>query len=124
VSFDWDHFLPVADELLEAAPDEFAEARWRSAASRAYYAAFGGCIDLLARRDQAIDAGDVGVHERVIHGFARHPSRGWQAIGRRLRYLRRTRIHADYRRATAFSEERAREAVLAAHRLLADLQRI
>ena len=122
--FSWEHYLDVAEELLAAAGDELAEARWRSAASRAYYAAFGGCVAFLARRSQRVDAGVAGVHEQVIDAFARHPSRGWQIVAGELRDLRRVRITADYHDASAFTAVRARDSAAAARQLLADLRRI
>jgi hypothetical protein len=84
-------FLEVADEWAAG----MREAEWRSAVSRAYYAAFHVARNLMRRCGFAVPQGDQA------HGYlwlrlanAGHPD--VRRIGLRLNYLRTVRNRADY----------------------------
>jgi hypothetical protein len=97
MSFPWSDYLTVAEALIQArnsfAP---AEARYRAAISRAYYAAYG-----TARNHAQEHAGYTPVpsgrdHGLVANHYLQGISRTHHQIGRTLRRLIDNRLQADY----------------------------
>ena len=95
MSFDWAEFLKVAEILHEGASDaKFAEAMYRIAISRAYYAAFCLARNLLIKRAWLIQ--DKDVHRFVRDSFVDSENKQEQLIGRKLHRLKQARVKADY----------------------------
>ena len=98
MTFDWAEYLNVAGELA-AIPfrPSIAEAKQRSAISRAYYAAFGKARVHLRDID-----GDGNIprgpqaHEYVRLAFKASVDPRRRSIGENLNRLRRARNRADY----------------------------
>jgi uncharacterized protein (UPF0332 family) len=84
-------FLAVADELLDGS----TEASWRSAVSRAYYAAFHAARDLLRRCGFSIPRADQA-HAYPWLRLANCGRIDVQSAGAELHELRQARNWADY----------------------------
>jgi uncharacterized protein (UPF0332 family) len=114
MSFQWQHFLELADELVETD----REAYRRSAISRAYYAAYHA-----GRRRWAQDQG-LPTTRRIEHAplweyFRRSP--GGAALGEKGRRLLELRRSADYDAAPECSARDAQRALVLARELLVAL---
>lgn len=111
MSFAWSDFLRLAGDLAGAdVSDALAEAKWRTAASRAYYAAYHATLAYYERHLQsrygplraqvsAIDGSTrpLGRHERLIKGL-KDTGDAWAAeVGEALSSAKATRVDADYR---------------------------
>lgn len=102
MSFDWTEFLVFAEALqkaLQANPDSLgsSEAAFRSAASRAYYAAFHRALDFAVGEGYVpLHSGDD--HRRVPQHFRHHePSnKTRRKIAQQLDRLLKHRHRADY----------------------------
>src|SRR6266487_2803711 len=94
MSFDWSEYLDLAEELAGAAPvnTPSAEARQRSAISRAYYAAFHICLAKLGSRIPAYE----NSHLRVVEYYRHNQNQTYKEIGTRLNRLLADRRLADY----------------------------
>lgn len=90
--------LTLADTLSNGA----GECEWRSAASRAYYAAYHKALDAA---DACLSANPYagGEHERLTERFKLHSKKGKQ-IAYVLIDLKKTRTIADYKLATSFQQ--------------------
>jgi hypothetical protein len=99
MSYDWIEFLELA-ESLESGPDSPGprEAALRSAASRAYYAAFHQALE-YATREGFAPAYTGDDHKRVQAHFRRHTpaSKARRRIALELDRLLAERHKADYR---------------------------
>jgi uncharacterized protein (UPF0332 family) len=99
MSYDWAEFLELA-ESLESNPDSIGpkEAALRSAASRAYYAAFHQALD-HAIREGFSPAYTGDDHRRVQAYFRRYspPNKTRRKIAQELNRLLAERHKADYR---------------------------
>ena len=97
MNFDWSEYLNLADRLV-LQKDLFAneEACYRSAISRAYYAAF--CAARNRARDiESLAVNNTGIdHQLVKDHYWRAPDRPRQKIGAWLDRLRTNRNQADY----------------------------
>ena len=126
MSFDWREYLDLARELAASgagAPQ--AEARWRSAISRAYYAAYAECRAFIIEKMQYDPHDPVArgrAHEAVVRKFERSPSLGRQRIGVQLRRLMAQRLVADYEATAVISGGLASGAVERAETILAALE--
>jgi uncharacterized protein (UPF0332 family) len=111
-------FLSLADEWVHGP----TEAHWRSAVSRAYYAAFHVARLLLEDLGFEVERGDRA-HAYLTHRLCQcsHPEVG--TAGTTLIDLRRSRNDADYGLKTPFSHRRAIQEVHTAHDTIAALQR-
>ncbi len=116
--FAGESFLDVARKLADAD----TEADWRSAVSRAYYAAF------WAARS-AVEAGGVGVaysggegsHDALWNMLVTEYNAIGDSLGETGRRLKLARVRADYRDRTVTADD-ARRAVRNAGQLVADLR--
>ena len=110
-------FLNLADEWLQGP----TEAHWRSAVSRAYYAAFHVARLLLEDLGFEVERGDRA-HAYLTHRLCQcgHPE--ICAAGTTLINLRRSRNEADYGLKVPFSQRRAIQEVHIAHETIAALQ--
>lgn len=87
-----DEFLSVANELAQG----ITEGHWRSAVSRAYYAAYHRTRFMIEAAGGNMPAGER-CHEQLASKL-RGPHRGLTNIGTRLDHFRRDRNAADYAR--------------------------
>lgn len=95
-------FLDVAEDLLEGP----READWRSASSRAYYAAFHIARGLFVQCGFKVPEADWGhAYLWLRLSNAQHPD--VQQAGYRLRQLRSSRNEADYDLDRSFSHRNA-----------------
>ncbi len=97
MSFPWSDYLTLAEALIRArtsfAP---AEARYRAAMSRAYYAAYGAARQ-HARAYEGYTPDPTGRDHRLLVTHYQHGPRPIQhQIGRTLQRLMDNRLQADY----------------------------
>lgn len=95
MSFDWNQYYELAKSLADRDGSPSAEARKRSAISRAYYAA------LIQARQKASDrTGDDiprgGTHHWTIKKYQKDPVPEAKRIGSHLKRLKKRRERADY----------------------------
>jgi uncharacterized protein (UPF0332 family) len=99
MSFDWPHYLDVAQELTEQAkdaPPELQEAKYRAAISRAYYAVFGRARHYLRSIDTIKEPEYINPHNYVRETFMNSQDRDRRYIGANLDRMREDRNAADY----------------------------
>ena len=97
MSFNWSEYLTLAQELINTSPaSPIKEADFRSAISRAYYAAFCQARNHLVYRDRESIPHSVNAHEYVVRRFENSSDATRQKIGQLLHHLRSTRNIADY----------------------------
>ncbi len=87
----WRDFLPLATRLAAGA----GEGDWRSAASRAYYAAFHVARDLLSHLGFVVPRADRS-HQYLAYRLSNSGDPMVSASGRNLETLRRLRNRSDY----------------------------
>lgn len=109
-------FLQVADDLASGS----LEAEWRSAVSRAYYAAFLVARDVL-RRAGFRPPGDTASHAYVSRRLSNSSHPHIIGAGDRLRDMRRARGWADYDLDRPFPERVAVEQLTRAMDIVAAL---
>ena len=114
--FEWSDYLAFATSLLAFA--ERSEASARSAASRAYYAAFHKSREAVERQLQA-RLGRRDLHAEVIRRLLERPAT--EMIGVHVDRLRKIRSHADYDATNAFPLRHAELAVGLASDVLREL---
>lgn len=107
-------FLTVA-QALSAGP---TEAEWRSAISRAYYAAFHTAREFLTRLRFRVPAGEQA-HAYLWLRLSNTGDPKADAIGRLLRDLRGRRNNADYDLGRPRTQANATDATTDAHDLIA-----
>ena len=121
MAFDWRLYLSLAERLAAGE----GEALERTAATRAYYAAFNLCRAWLEERGFSIAGRNV--HRRVWATFsaARHAAPGsvedWRAVGALGHSLSTLRTSCDYQPVVADLSRRTGEAVLVARRIVDEL---
>lgn len=96
MSFDWRHYLELADYLnSHASQFPEAEACYRSVASRAYYAVF--CLARNYLRDIDGVTFHANDHKALQNHLTQNPRNNARSkIGNQLRQLHQIRIKADY----------------------------
>ena len=104
------HDLLNLAESLATDPREIAH---RSAASRAYYAAFWRCRDVVADRFGPVDTVGADVHRAVADAV-----RFWDEAVAELIQLRVVRNRADYEPGMPFEQRIAERSVARARRIL------
>ena len=128
--------LEMAQELLEDAEVCLRNSRFRSAASRAYYAAYHAAIALFEH---------FGYNYSQLRGRGGRPARRWEhglitvdfaveftqkrnlvpwSVGIDLRQLYDGRLTADYRREIMIAEAAARERVIQAESILRRIEEL
>jgi uncharacterized protein (UPF0332 family) len=119
MSFDWTDYLSLAQTLYkEAKSQPQAEARYRAAISRAYYAAFCSARNHLNSVERKGILPGARVHAEVRKTFAEHPNPVRRKIGLQLDRLFENRKRADYEddftgvdRAAGFTLKKATEVI-------------
>ena len=112
-------FLVVANALAAAA----TEAEWRSAISRAYYAAFHNTREFLTRLRFRVPAGEQA-HAYLWMRLSNTGDLKADSIGRLLRDLRGRRNNADYDLGRPPSRANASDAATDARDLIASMDAI
>ena len=123
----WDD---MAGDSLKASKELLDAGRWRSCASRAYYAAYSAITSSLVRG--GIDVGIAGrsnpSHEQLprlaLHNLDRecHGNEARRTISKRLRTLRMARQRADYGPDELIDRALARDCVRQAAAIFRDLE--
>ena len=115
----------VSRDCYEAAGVLFRNRRWRSSASRAYYAVFSLVTGVLQGRVAFLPGYETPQHRELPNLIEKHLAD--LAVGRRrelkqiVRRLYTLRLMADYRRLQTTDDQSARRAlseVMAAYRIL------
>jgi hypothetical protein len=125
MSFDWSHYLALADELarssqLQAPP----EARQRASISRSYYAAFCSARNYLRDVDGDPDIPTTGIaHEYVRVTYQKSPELARKQIANWLDRLWQRRRLADYRDIVSGLQSTTTLSLVEAARVLENLAR-
>lgn len=94
--FDWGEFLKLAGDLQgRSGPGYSEEAAYRTAVSRAYYAAFGRTRSYAQANLRFWPSGKGKDHQRLIDHLRRQTS-PWPNIADDLEELRKWRNQCDY----------------------------
>lgn len=117
MSFDWSTYLVLAESLASAELPGGAEACFRSAASRAYYAAFATARRQSRERHGGAIRKSAAEHGEVATFFALRGETGG-VIAAHLARLRFLRNIADYDDDVESSEQLAEEAIARAQQVL------
>lgn len=112
----WRDFLSLAARLAAAA----TEADWRSAVSRAYYAAFHVARRLLADLNFTVPRADRA-QQYLVFRLSNCGEAVVERAGRDLETLRRLRNRADYDNAPPFTQPQAAAAVRLAEHIIREL---
>jgi uncharacterized protein (UPF0332 family) len=115
--FDWQQYLEIATDLLTH-PPEAVEAGYRTAASRAYYAAFHRSRETI-ESERGAKLGQQSIHSEVLRYFQGRPGR--EEVAQSLERLLNKRRHADYNGHRPFPPEEAQLALELARRVLSGL---
>jgi uncharacterized protein (UPF0332 family) len=109
----WRDFLPLATRLAGGT----TEADWRTAVSRAYYAAFHVARRLFADLSFAVPRADRA-HQYLVFRLSNSGESAVEQAGRDLETLRRLRNRADYDGTPALTQPQAGAAVQIAEGIL------
>jgi CHAD domain-containing protein len=98
VSFNWADYLTVADKVagMVEGDHELAEGYYRTAISRAYYAAFNIAKQALPERLSKRCPKGAGAHKYVKRQYENGEAPDQRAVGDDLHRLRIARNKADY----------------------------
>ena len=95
MSFEWHKFLEFADTVCKKATDfPDAEAVYRTATSRAYYAAYCEARNFVAKKDRQTFHSNA--HQQLQDYLITHQHPDRQKLGRHLKALHQFRLKADY----------------------------
>ncbi len=128
--FDWGDFLQLARDISQAGSgDALAEAKWRAAASRAYYAAYhtadayykrthNGSPAPTTRHRLGGGSRNLDLHAALIEGLKDTEAEPAATVGRLLSTVKATRVNADYRSDARVSDQDAALAVETAQEIM------
>ena len=114
MSFDWADYYKIANELITSGHiASSAEARWRTAMSRYYYAFFQLFCEHTATLSQPPPfkrgPGEKGRNHEILKDYLiYHSDREYRGIGEDLKNLHANRILADYEKDIRDCEKKAR----------------
>lgn len=120
MTFDWLDYLTLAQNLAGQTVIVSEQAKFRSAISWAYYAAFHQAKQILEEKDR-LTIPLQNVHKFVINQFQNHPDPIRQKIGNRLQVLRGYRNQADYESSTSITANTCQEALTLARRIISSI---
>lgn len=123
MSFDWRTYLVLAQALASAELPGGPEARFRSATSRAYYAAFATARRQSRERHGGVIRKSAAEHGEVATFFALRGETGGE-IAVHLARLRFLRNRVDYDDDLDSSEQIAGEAIARARQVLSLLDKL
>jgi uncharacterized protein (UPF0332 family) len=112
----WRDYLSLATRLVK----ENAEADWRTAVSRAYYAAFHTARQLFADLNFSVPRADRA-HQYLVFRLSNSGESAVEQAGRNLDTLRRLRNRADYDGVPALTQSQATAAVQLAETIIQEL---
>jgi uncharacterized protein (UPF0332 family) len=96
MSFDWNKYQTIADQLIKLQDKQgIEEAYYRTAASRSYFAAFHSVRKVLELAGTTIPRGKE--HEFVRGQCASSSNKKYTIIGNNLSRLHNNRVKADYK---------------------------
>jgi len=124
MSFDWRHYLTLAEQM-QAHAGEYPndEACYRTVVSRAYYAVYCLVRNYIANVDSRTFYSDD--HQAIQSYLLRHPHRPRKRLGNQLRLLRQHRNKADYdNEIDELPINKARRAIVQAQRIMGTLDEI
>jgi hypothetical protein len=118
MSFDWQLFLKVAEELRGQSADSLTEARQRTGISRAYYGVFcASCVHAEGKGAWRREGSGLD-HQRIQKYMASSgTASGWK-VGNFLGKLREARRKADYEDVVANSAKTLENALADAREAL------
>lgn len=121
--FDWQDFLTLADHITthSSLPAGHEEGKWRTAVSRAYYAAYHHALNKAADSDASINR-NYTKHEYLIEWYktqSRLPNA--LEVGTLLNTLKTYRVRADYRESYRINQGKAQRAILLAREIVRKL---
>jgi len=114
MSFDWNDYISLAEELLKRGE----ESSYRSSVSRSYYGVF--CIARNRKGYKQYTGGDV--HWKVISEYKNSGDKNEQNVGRVLDKLRKLRNDADYNESRSVGRNLAERSVLSSKQILGYLK--
>lgn len=117
MNFDWLDYLALPQNLAGQTIVVSEQAKFRSAISRAYYAAFHQATQVLVEKDR-LTIPLQNVHKFAIAQFQNHPDPIRQKIGDRLQVLRGYRNQADYESSTSITANTCQESLTLARRII------
>jgi uncharacterized protein (UPF0332 family) len=122
MSFNWESYIQLADEISYEAKADLREAYLRSAMSRCYYGIF--CIARNHLTAKNIPIPRVDTHKFVRERYQRSSSNMEKEIGDNLHRLWNERKDADYKDEAGIDLRRAKTALDLSKRTLERLQQI
>ncbi len=120
--FNWANYLKLADNLLE----QDNEAAFRSAVSRAYYAAYNRARQKLIEEGLTYraDPSEPSKHKAVWDDYRNTADNTRRKVGNDGDRLRRSRAEADYNASTSVTQTHARIRVNNAKELYTSIERL
>ncbi len=122
MSFDWSHYLVIAQEMFgEAADTAHEDANLRCSISRAYYAAFHQAKHKLS------DKWNISVsHSAVAHAQAQNSfkQKDEKVIAKKLKRMRDARNKADYDDQIANLKKTAQDTLKLAKEVIEELSKL
>lgn len=123
MSFNWELYIQLADELISYQEDaDLREAYLRSAVSRCYYGIFCIARNHLIAKNVPIPR--VDTHKFVRERYQKLPRNAEKKIAKNLRRLWKERKDADYEDEADIDIKRAKTALDLSKRTLKNLQQI
>jgi uncharacterized protein (UPF0332 family) len=122
MSFNWESYIQLADEISYQGKVDLREAYLRSAMSRCYYGIF--CIARNRLTAKNIPIPRVDTHRFVRERYQRLPRNVEKKIAKNLRRLWNERKDADYEDETGIDVQRAKTALDLSKRTLKKLRQI
>ena len=114
---DFRKFLALADRLAQGT----SQAEWRTAISRAYYAAFHVAAERVEQMGFRVPRKTEQIHVYVARRFGNAGIANVSSAGSDLNDLRTDRNRADYEKATVITAANAADSVDIARRIIAVL---
>lgn len=125
MSFDWTEYLYLAQDLAgQRVTPPTIEAKWRSAISRAYYAAFCRSRNHLRNKEGHSIPTTGDAHRIVSDIFQNSPDRPRKKIGINLNRLRENRRKADYDDFIRNLPDITRKALIQSEQIVTELGRL
>jgi uncharacterized protein (UPF0332 family) len=122
MSFDWSHYLNLAQDLVtQAASSPYKDANLRSAISRAYYATYHKARLRLHDKWGISVPADASAHTAVRSEFR---MKGQNQVAVILNRMRIDRNKADYNDLVADLNTTARENLKRANQVISDLSKL
>lgn len=122
MSFDWSHYLVVAEELFrEAENTTYKDASFRCAISRAYYAAFHSAKIKLYDKWNVPVSRDAGAHREVKEYYEK---KNMKMIALNLERMRIDRNKADYSDVVKDLKTVAQETLRRANKVISALSKL